>query len=1447
MVLRAADPTAGVARPGSAAQSAALCEKGLAALVAELGVAAESLARWTAFVGARLRAGLFGGAGASELTDAQTEERSEAAVEALERSGFQHLRLLASVMDGAGAGNARDFVAGSTLALRTVLQLTSVGSPRIQRLAFRLLRRVLPVASPTRFAEIASTGSRVPGASTGARAVAGAALVLYLLRRAGQENCALLARGSSLRTPRRGDWFERLGPHGFVHGYGAGHAFLGSAAEAVMLVRAMLRMRPHGWADVAHRTAEAAILAGSARLTHGGNVHDGVVAACSGALSALGSHVPTLRVGAVAEIASRASSVGRESNLVRALLGGQSRGIVVAYARGYAKALVLFGTDATPSAVLVEEVRVVNEIGPPAASMSLASAVLRAIAKIATLASASVVAPGGGGNEARSSSPLLQQGGSAGASEASETASHGAMQLSPHLVAAMRACAYRALPHILQNEHSAVAAAEMGILDALVERALEPSATQSFVAAPYLEERSTVLFERLFEVDHYFSRATPSDAALPNAQGGRSGDGASGHAGGIGAAARGGVQRRLDLAQRLSGVVGRSVALCLKALALNNESMDDAAEWIMVHSEAFVAGGGMESVDDSVSSVGAGGSSSGGSGAGAGDDVSASADVDISTWQVAKQLGIAAGLPPMLCYRALELCHNDSNRAMGWLLDQGEGYVKTMSELRSASGDAFFASSLRGGGRESGADHPLGFGAPPDASDAPHARGPMGLLLKEDEALIDHVGPLAGSDAADEGWDQRQAEERARRQVADSQNELTPEATSRPHDFGCVARRIAFGGARGRAEFIFRGIDTGGGVQHMISSLRPGTLLTKTRVVGPAPRVVGRFTGHITWRGVRSAPGEGLPRFDVRVVSQRSGVSRCYAVADATECRLHTQVGGASGAEVPCDALPRLAIATFAALITRAAREAILALSGRALVRLHTRATDAAPLSPSEAFARLLGGSRRLLKLLKLVAASEHAFSNAFAPVGGDGSGGIEGEGAEESDGLQPRVLLTPLLEARVAALLGSVGRNGANALEESSAFRALIVRECTEHLTESTKPGDASEHKVVESLHPYFPCCEYAGEVHFEGAKALRIELDTRCSLDPTKIEFRGDNVPVARLDFFESTVAARSGVGEEDGGGAANGVRVKSFVGRTFAPASFVVHGSCVRYNFFAHHPRHRNPMRGRDTMTERYGWGYRFRVSPIRGLQWLREVQVFREPSLVWACWLMGFVLRDASSRRSGRDLAALVDEVGAAAATSPLSRVAAAAEEDEVAWTLPSTDDSAAAAEAAAEAEAEADAEAERTRLALTRAAPLECDRSASALHNRRIVNALLRYMYSTDAPFKHRVVALLAQLLTAPHLFVGSLPSHRPLVVLRKVVAFRLQAEADGGGVFVPLRLQHVAELAAVAENFARFHLLEGREPLFRATVQQRATTKRAKKVKVSFSLPLQFTRIMLTI
>ena len=1287
-------------------------------LATDLRLAAENLARWSSFVHKRIHGGLFSNL---KMDNARIEERYEATVEDIERSAFERLRALAALLDGTFC---QQFFVESTHVLRTVIHLTSIGSPRIQRIAFRLLRRIVPFVPPARFSEIAAEG--VDGAG---ELAARSAFVLYVLRRAGQENCALLAKSSAADT----DWYARLGPHGFSHGYGAGHGFLASAAEAVMLLRAMLSKKSSGneWAELTHTVMENAIIAGVDRFRSDGAVLDGAVAACSGALSVLGSHTPMLRVGAVAEIASRAgSSMEREGSLVtRLLLGGQSRGIVVAYARGYSKALVLFGTDTIPSTVAVEEVRVVDEIMPPAASMSLAPRVLRAIFSIAALTNEE--------STARDHVNLQQQG-------ANVVDAAGSQNTHPLLlIAAMRACAYRALPHILANEDSAIAAAEIGIIDALVTCALQPGELQSFVATSYLEERAMILYERIYELDHYSTKAIPSDAALPNAQGG----------GSAGVSSAPSVeQTRLEAAQKLSTVLGKDVSLCLKALQLNAEDRDDAAEWIMVHGEAFVAGGGMD-------------------GGGVSSDSTATSDVDSSTWQVAKQLGVAAGQPPMLCYRALELCHNDSNLAMGWLLDQGDGYRLTMPSGADDLEESRFFASPRSR-------------APPGAG-SPGMSSARTKLLTADEALIDHVGPLGGLNS-DEGWDARQSEERARRRDSASAGSITREATSYPLEFGCAARHIAFGGARGRAEFVFGAIETGGGVQHMLSSLRPGTLLTWTRLIGPAPRVVGRFTGHIAWNGVKSSAESGvggLPSFDVRVLSQRSGLSRLYNISDAAQCRLHAQVGGASSDAEPRDALPRIAVGVYTALVTRAAREALVAMNGRALVHWATanvrdeRARAEADIdaeapaaergaaevekpaegaaesdiSTSAAFSRIIGGPKKLLQLLKLVASSEHAFANAFA--------GEEGAGSSEGDGLQPRVRLTPLLQARVEALL--VEQQAPLLLEHGVSFREIIVRESTSHLMQSTQPGDASEHKVVESLHPYFPCCEYSGEVHFEGAKALRIELDSRCSLSQEFIEFRGDNVPVARLDFFEQLGNSSSSGDVDDG--ATNGQRVKSFIGRTFTPSTFVVHGSCVRYNFFARHAHHRNPRHGRDRSPERYGWGFRFRVSPIRGLQWLRENQVLGEPSLVWACWLMGFMLRQSASQ-SAVALSQTAAAPGADEIVDALD-VKEEEEEEEVAWTLP-------VETATVSLLNDVDDASALPPMAAVLSATVEGGAS-SALHNKKVVDALLRYLYSKDAPFKHRVVILLTQLLTAPHLFVNGpsskLPTYRPFIMLRRLV------------------------------------------------------------------------------
>ena len=132
----------------------------------------------------------------------------------------------------------------------------------------------------------------------------------------------------------------------------------------------------------------------------------------------------------------------------------------------------------------------------------------------------------------------------------------------------------------------------------------------------------------------------------------------------------------------------------------------------------------------------------------------------------------------------------------------------------------------------------------------------------------------------------------------------------------------------------------------------------------------------------------------------------------------------------------------------------------------------------------------------------------------------------------------------------------------------------------------------MCESLHPFFGRSEYSGLVRFKGAKALRITFDPRTSLDKkSTLSFFGDG---------ESLVAKFSSSDEKG----------------EYKP--FIVHGDAIKFRFEASIG---------DIITKH--WGYRFHVSPLRGLQWTAETQVLKDPSLQWACWVLGFLLRSIDS--------------------------------------------------------------------------------------------------------------------------------------------------------------------------------------------------------------------------
>ena len=161
----------------------------------------------------------------------------------------------------------------------------------------------------------------------------------------------------------------------------------------------------------------------------------------------------------------------------------------------------------------------------------------------------------------------------------------------------------------------------------------------------------------------------------------------------------------------------------------------------------------------------------------------------------------------------------------------------------------------------------------------------------------------------------------------------------------------------------------------------------------------------------------------------------------------------------------------------------------------------------------------------------------------------------------------------------------------------SLLVNECVWHFGESTKPSDGRRVLMRESLHPYYPECDYAGEVRCAGATALRVHFDPRCRTHET------GSVLLLSLDKAGLQV-----IGRFSGGPA------------KFRPV--LVHGDRFFYRF-----RSRMPAAS-SSSTPYLGWGYRFSATPLLGLRWLREQQVVRhESSLEWACWLLDLLLTHA----------------------------------------------------------------------------------------------------------------------------------------------------------------------------------------------------------------------------
>ncbi|KAF1318254.1 Hect e3 ubiquitin, partial [Globisporangium splendens] len=173
----------------------------------------------------------------------------------------------------------------------------------------------------------------------------------------------------------------------------------------------------------------------------------------------------------------------------------------------------------------------------------------------------------------------------------------------------------------------------------------------------------------------------------------------------------------------------------------------------------------------------------------------------------------------------------------------------------------------------------------------------------------------------------------------------------------------------------------------------------------------------------------------------------------------------------------------------------------------------------------------------------------------------------------------------------------------------SVLVKECVSHFVESTrvageglsngKMGLDSRIPVQEyqSLHPYFGRCEYARAVSVDRSfRCLRVVFDHRCKLGPkAKLAFYSDPECEHRILLVDTPATA-------------GGKRIPDLV----------IHSHQFWFRFIA----------TEDDPIRNHGYGYRFQVKPVPSICWAKEEEVLMNPSLEWACWVLEFLLSDAT---------------------------------------------------------------------------------------------------------------------------------------------------------------------------------------------------------------------------
>lgn len=568
---------------------------------------------------------------------------------------------------------------------------------------------------------------------------------------------------------------------------------------------------------------------------------------------------------------------------------------------------------------------------------------------------------------------------------------------------------------------------------------------------------------------------------------------------------------------------------------------------------------------------------------------------DVSDTQAkAEEIMAVSGMPLSLCIRALELWNNDPNRAMEWLMEYGTRYLERDESLSMLEDD----------------------------------------FHSEEVAVLDDRAALEGVDQTDPLVESRASTSTCTSTVEALANASTDVSNVMPVTLAPILARLPAKPAA--ASISSRGTaadgDSSGYAPLSSEYLQPYVLLTVSAQTGPIQRMQASGQTGI-FRKVSDSDGVLITFLNTETGAYEDEWHLPKDVRRITKF-YDEELDGV-------ESIHHVALKTEGALATHYARRAAVALLSA--LTMGSGRTDASA-RPANRILDIVAGPRQFLKLMKLVAAPEMTLARSRTDstttsarkigVGVDSpQSGVAKRGDDDMSLLESlhALLIRALRDESTSKRdsddekapvadgeeIESLDKSEAQAtsverVADQSELSLVLVEECVSHLLESTRaaetglsgctntpssPSSSSEEKEFQSLHPYFGQCDYSCAVSLSKSyRSVRIVFDRRCKLAAkTTLSFFSDPGCENRIATVDSSTSV-AGKGVPD----------------------VIVHGHQFWFRFTA----------AEDDAFKNYGYGYRFQVRPMTSIQWTKEADVLSQPSLDWACWVLEFLLNDAS---------------------------------------------------------------------------------------------------------------------------------------------------------------------------------------------------------------------------